>query len=202
MSFINSLKNRRSIYALGKNVKDADQAIETIKEAVKHSPSAFNSQTTRVLIVTGEAQEKLWGQIVADELKATMKAQGVPESAWEGTKAKLDGFKAAYGTALFFEDQEVVKGLQEQFALYADNFPVWSEQASGITSVNAWTALAELGIGANLQHYNPVIDEAVAKEWNIPANWKLRGQLVFGSIEEEAGEKTYMADDDRFIIVK
>lgn len=61
MSFINSLKNRRSIYALGKDVKDADQAIETIKEAVKHSPSAFNSQTTRVLIVTGEAQEKLLG---------------------------------------------------------------------------------------------------------------------------------------------
>jgi len=40
-----------------------------------------------------------------------------------------------------------------------------------------------------LQHYNPLIDEAVAKEWNLPESWKLRGQLVFGSIEAPAGKK-------------
>ena len=49
-----------------------------------------------------------------------------------------------------------------------------------------------------MQHYNPVIDEAVAKEWNIPFNWKLRSQLVFGSPETPAGEKEYMNDEDRF----
>lgn len=201
MSFINTLENRRSIYALGKNA-DADKAIEAIKAAVRFSPTAFNSQTGRVLIVTDAAQDKLWDEIVAPELKAAMEAQGAPESAWDGTRAKLDGFKAALGTALFFEDQDVVKGLQEQFALYAENFPVWSEQGSGIISVNAWTALAELGLGANLQHYNPLIDEAVAKEFNIPASWKLRGQLVFGSIEAAAGEKSFMDDVDRFIVVK
>ncbi|RZI49098.1 nitroreductase family protein [Lactococcus kimchii] len=200
MTFINSLENRRTIYALGKNVADEAKAIETIKSAVRQSPSAFNSQTGRVLIVTGAAQEKLWDDIVAPELQATMKAQGVPDSAWEGTRAKLDGFKAAFGTALFFEDQAVVKNLQEQFPLYADNFPVWSEQGSGIITVNAWTALAEIGLGANLQHYNPVIDEAVAKTWNLPESWKLRGQLVFGSIEAPAGEKTFLADEERFIV--
>ena len=200
MSFIKSLENRRSIYALGKNVADADQAIETIKAAVRLSPTAFNSQTGRVLIVIGAAQEKLWDEIVAPEIKAAMEAAGAPEAAWDGTKAKLDGFKAAFGTALFFEDQDVVKGLQEQFALYAENFPIWSEQGSGIIAVNAWTALSELGLGANLQHYNPLIDEAVAKEFNIPANWKLRAQLVFGSIEAPAGEKTFMDDAERFIV--
>jgi predicted oxidoreductase (fatty acid repression mutant protein) len=35
-------------------------------------------------------------------------------------------------TALFFEDTDVVKSLQEQFPLYADNFPVWSEQSTGL----------------------------------------------------------------------
>ena len=60
----------------------------------------------------------------------------------------------------------------------------------------------ELGLGANLQHYNPLIDEAVAKEWNLPESWKLRGQLVFGSIEAPAGEKTFMDDADRFIVAK
>ena len=201
MSFIKALENRRSIYALGKNV-DGEKAIEAIKDAIKFSPTAFNSQTGRVLIVTGDAQEKLWGEIVTSELKMAMEAQGVPEAAWDGTKAKLDGFKAAYGTVLFFEDQDVVKNLQEQFALYAENFPIWSEQGSGIISANAWTALSELGLGANLQHYNPLIDAEVAKEWNIPANWKLRGQLVFGSIEAPADGKDFMKDEDRFIITK
>jgi len=200
MSFIDSLKKRRSIYALGKNLADGVKAIETIKEAVRLSPTAFNSQTGRVLILTGAAQDKLWDEIIAPELKAAMEAQGAPESAWDSTKAKLASFKAAFGTALFFEDQTVVKELQEKFALYAENFPVWSEQGSGIIAVNAWTALAELGVGANLQHYNPVIDEAVAKEWNIPTSWKLRSQLVFGSIEAAAGEKTFISDEDRFII--
>ena len=53
--------------------------------------------------------------------------------------------------------------MQEQFALYADNFPDWSEQSNGIATANTWVALSEEGLGANLQHYNPVIDEAVAK---------------------------------------
>lgn len=201
MTFLDTLKNRRSIYALGKNI-DGDKAIETIKEAVRQSPSAFNSQSSRVLIVTGEAQNKLWNTLITNDLEATMKEQGAPEEAIAGTKNKLAGFGAAHGTALFFEDQDVVKNLQENFAFYADNFPFWSEQATGITSVNAWTALSELGIGANLQHYNPVIDASVAKEFNIPASWKLRGQLVFGSIEAPAGEKTFISDEERFKIVK
>ena len=53
-------------------------------------------------------------------------------------------------------------------------------------------------MGASLQHYNPIIDEEVAQTFDIPANWKLRAQLVFGSIEAAAGEKTYMDDAARF----
>ena len=59
------------------------------------------------------------------------------------------------------------------------------------------TELAALGIGANLQHYNPVIDEAVAKTWNIPASWKLRAQLVFGGIAAPADEKSFAPIADR-----
>lgn len=197
MSFLESLANRRSIYALGKEI-DVNQATEAIKEAVKLSPSAFNSQTSRVLILAGAEHDKLWSEIVATDLKAEMDRQGVPESAWAGTKAKLDSFAAASLTALFFEDTDVVKGLQAQFPLYADNFPVWSEQSTGIASVNAWVALSELGLGANLQHYNPVIDATVAKTYGIPASWHLRGQLVVGSPEASVEHKAFMDDADRF----
>lgn len=197
MSFLESLKNRRSHYALGK-VADVATAVATIKEAVKWSPSAFNSQTSRVLILAGAEHDKLWHDLIANDLKAEMARQGVPDEAFEGTKAKLDGFAAAGLTALFFEDTAVVKNLQEQFPLYADNFPVWSEQSTGIASVNAWTAVSELGLGANLQHYNPVINASVAKAYGIPESWNLRAQLVVGTPESEVGPKEFMADEDRF----
>ena len=192
-TFTDTLKNRRSIYHLGRNVSLSNEELTTlIKEAIKESPTAFNAQSTRAVILFGDAHEKLW-EITEEALRPL-----TPVEAFPNTQNKLAGFKNGYGTVLFFKDTDVVKGLQEQFELYADNFPDWSEQSNGIATANTWVALVDKGLGANLQHYNPVIDEAVAKEWNIPSNWKLRSQLVFGSPETPAGEKEYMNDADRF----
>ncbi len=44
----------------------------------------------------------------------------------------------------------------------------------------AWTALANEGLGCNLQHHHPVISPYVAKTYDVPASWSLRAQLVFG----------------------
>lgn len=196
-NFLNAIKSRRSIYALGRNVSLSKTEIEDlIKEAVKASPSAFNAQSTRVVILFGDAHEKLW-----DLTEAALEPL-TPVEAFEGTKQKLASFKAGFGTVLFFYNEETVTNLQEQFALYADNFPVWAEQSNGIATANTWTALSEAGLGASLQHYNPVIDDAVAKEWAIPANWKLRSQLVFGSKEAEAGEKEFLPESERFRVFK
>ena len=122
----------------------------------------------------------------------------VPEAAFEATSNKINSFAAGKGTVLFYEDQDVIKGLQEQFAAYADNFPVWSEHSSAIAQFAVWTALSEQGVGASLQHYNPIVDAETAETFAVPASWKLRAQLVFGSIEAPAGEKTFMDDEVRF----
>lgn len=193
MSFLDHMKQRRTIYAIGKNVPLAQDKIEEIiKEAVRNSPSAFNSQTSRVVTLYGDSHTKFWN-IVRETLRKM-----VPEDAFEKTDAKINSFAAGYGTVLFFEDQDVVKSLQEQFSLYADHFPAWSEHSSAIAQFAVWTALAEQHIGASLQHYHPVIDEEVAETFDIPKNWRLRAQLVFGSIEAPAGEKTFMDDKERF----
>lgn len=193
MSFLDQIKQRRTIYAIGRNVAQEQQVIEqTIQDAVRHSPSAFNSQTSRIVTLYGASHVKFWN-IVREALRKL-----VPEGAFANTDAKISGFAAGYGTVLFYEDQDVVKAMQEQFALYADNFPVWSEHSTGIAQFAVWTALAEHHIGASLQHYNPVVDEETAQAFDIPANWKLRAQLVFGSIEAPAGEKTFMENDVRF----
>lgn len=196
-TFKEALKNRRSIYTLGRNVDLTESQIEDlITEAVKYSPTAFNAQSPRVVILFGAAHEKLW-----EMTEAALKPL-TPAEAFPNTQAKLAGFKAGLGTVLFFKNTDTVKNLQEQFALYTDNFPDWSEQSNGIATANTWVALEEAGLGANLQHYNPVIDEAVAQEWDIPTNWQLRSQLVFGSKEGEAGEKDFLADDERFRVIR
>ncbi len=88
-----------------------------------------------------------------------------------------------------FEDSEVVESLQANFALYKDNFPTWSQQSSGMLQFAIWTALEIEGFGATLQHYNPLIDEEVRKEWDVPENWKLIAQMPFGKPVVHAGEK-------------
>jgi len=191
--FIDALKKRRSVYHLGEKLSFTNAEIEAlVKEVVRESPTSFNSQSQRVVLLFGDAHKKLW-KITEEALKPL-----TPAEAFSGTQEKLQGFANGKGTILFFEDTDVVKGLQDQFPLYAENFPIWSEQASGLTQANVWVALSEENIGANLQHYNPVIDEAVAKEFDIPSSWKLRAQLVFGSIETPVAEKEYMSDEDRF----
>ena len=193
MSFLAHMKKRRTIYAIGKNVPiTADQIEEIIKEAVRNSPSAFNSQTSRVVTLYGDSHEKFWS-IVRETLRKI-----VSETAFEKTNEKINNFAAGYGTVLFFEDQDTVKSLQEQFPSYAEHFPAWSEHSTGIAQFAVWSSLAEHNIGASLQHYNPVIDEEVAATFDIPKNWKLRAELVFGSIEALAGEKTFLDDSVRF----
>lgn len=87
-----------------------------------------------MVILFGQSHDTFW-HIVRETLRDLVSAD-----AFEATNSKIDGFAAGYGTALFYEDQNVIKGMQEKFALYADNFPIWSEHASGIAQFATWTA--------------------------------------------------------------
>ena len=192
--FLDLITKRRTIYAIGKNVEQSPEYLsDLIQNAIKQSPSSFNSQSSRAVILFNGEHEKFWG-FVADKLKSYAKDE---ESAAK-TTAKMATFAAGTGTVLFFEDQNVVKGLQEQFPSYAENFPIWAEHSTAIAQFSTWTALHTEGLGASLQHYNPIVDEQVHAEWDIPENWKLRAQLVFGSVEGEARAKNYLEDDQRF----
>lgn len=193
MSFLQHMQRRRSIYHIGTHVSQSvDQIDALIRESVRLSPSSFNSQTSRVVTLYGESHQKFWN-IVLETLR-----QIVPTEAFPNTQAKIQAFAAGFGTVLFYEDQQVVEELQQKFALYAENFPIWSEHSSAIAQFAVWTALAEHNIGASLQHYNPIIDQQVANAFAIPTTWKLRAQLVFGSIETPAADKEFIPDTQRF----
>ena len=185
-NFAKLQETRRTIYALGKELPVSnEEVVALVEKAMKESPSAFNSQSSRAVVLFGAESEAFWNEIAYSELEKV-----TPAEAFEGTKGRLASFAAGAGTILFFEDQDVVKGLQE-------NFPIWSEQAHGINLYAVWLAFAEKNIGMNVQHYNPLVDAQVAEKYGIPSNWKLRAQAPFGSIAAPAGEKDYMADSDR-----
>lgn len=79
--------------------------------------------------------------------------------------------------------------MQNQFSLYANNFPIWANQANGMLQLAIWSGLRELGIGASLQHYNPVIDERVKTLLNFPEEYVLVAQMPFGGIGSEPAKK-------------
>lgn len=70
--------------------------------------------------------------------------------------------------------------------IYADKFPQWSEHTSAMHQYMLWTTFEAEGLGCNLQHYNPLPNEAVAKVWGVPADWDLKAQLVIGTPAEGA----------------
>lgn len=196
--FLDLINKRRTIYAIGKNVEHTpEQLTDLIQDAIKQSPSSFNSQSSRAVILFNAEHEKFWGFV-----KNKLKSYAKDEAAAAKTDAKMDSFAAGVGTVLFFEDMDVIQGLQEKFPSYAENFPIWAEHSTAIAQFAVWTALHTDGVGASLQHYNPIVDEQVHAEWDVPASWKLRAQLVFGSVEGEPNEKGYMDDTARFKVFK
>lgn len=186
-------EKRRSIYTLSDQLPVSnDEVVKLIEHAVLHTPSAFNSQSARLVVLFGDDHKKLW-----DITEETLKVIVNDDEKFQGTKDKIAGFRAGAGTIMFFEDKGVVRNMQEAAPLYADKFPIWAHQTSAMHQYVIWTALASIDVGANLQHYNPVIDQRVADEWNIADDWELNAQMVFGAIEQPAGDKEFQPADAR-----
>lgn len=195
--FNTAIKERRTIYGISKETTVSDERIqEVINEAVLHTPSAFNSQSARIVVLFGENHDKLW-DITKEALKKI-----VPEDKFAPTEEKINSFRSGYGTVLFFEDISVIESLQQQFATYKDNFPIWSQQSSGMLQYVIWTSLEIEGLGASLQHYNELIEDEIKKQWNIPNNWKLIAQMPFGKPSAPAGDKEFRPLEEKIEIFK
>lgn len=197
-NFLAAIEARRSIYGIGKDVMISDDKIQAVvKHAVKHTPSAFNSQSSRVVVLLGDQHSKLWS-ITTETLRKI-----VPAEDFTSTQERMNAFGNGYGTVLFFEDEAVIESLQENFTTYKEKFPEWSLQSSGMVQFVVWTALELEGLGASLQHYNPLIDDAVKEEWSLPASWKLLAQMPFGNpLAPPYAEKEFQPIDTRVKVMK
>lgn len=179
-SFQEAVTARRTIYKLGREIPVLQsQIMAAVERMTKDVPSAFNMQSARVVVTMLEHHENVW-DITKGELKKV-----VPADKFAEVEKKIDGFSEAYGTILFFESSNMIKAMQHQFPDYKDNFPGWAMQANGMLQFAIWTALEDLGLGVNLQHYNSLIDEPIKRIFDLPDSWDLVAQMVFGEKLEE-----------------
>lgn len=197
MNYLKIMKERRSIYHISEEISiDEEDVIKMVEEAILHSPTGFNMQSGKAVVLMNEEHKQLW-DIVMETLRKI-----VPAESFSSTEDKINAFKAGKGTVLFFDDQEIIDDFSNQFALYKDNFPIFAAHGMGILQGNVWYQFTEAGIGASLQHYNPLIDEEVKKRWNIPDSWKLTAQMPFGKIESGAGDKQFNDIENRIKIFR
>lgn len=193
-----ALKLRRTYYSLSDKLNVSDNEIKSVIDfVVLNVPSAFNSQSSRLVLLLGEQHKKLWS--ITKEILRKM----VPPEAFPATEAKIDNsFAAGYGTILFYEDEAVIEGLQQAFPTYSQNFPIWSQHTSAMHQYATWVMLEDLGLGASLQHYNPLIDEEVSKTWSINSKWRLIAQMPFGTPIAEPSVKEFKQLDERVLVFR
>lgn len=194
--FLADLDKRRSCYALSSGCPLSDEEIiQLVQSCVRSAPSAFNCQSARVLILLGEAHRSFW-HLTEDALRHV-----VPAEQFEPTHRKIIAFEGAHGTILYFEDWETTDELQAKYPTYHDSFPIWAQQANGMLQYMVWTALAQAGVGASLQHYNPLVDGRVRLTFDVPKTWKLIAQMPFGTITQPPGPKEYVLTQARVRVI-
>lgn len=190
--FLQAISQRRSNYTLtGQSPLSTAQIEHIVRECVKEAPSAFNSQSARVLVLFGQKHHQFW-KLTQDALRAI-----IPADKFAPTEQKIKSFDDAFGTILYFEEWKSVEALQAQFPAYKDNFPLWAYQSNGMLEFMIWTALSQSGVGASLQHYNPLVDERVHQTFQTPASWKLIAQMPFGQPYEPPQPKDFLPLNER-----
>ncbi|KAK8067079.1 nitroreductase [Apiospora hydei] len=192
-SVLDLIKNRRTYYPLSKDLPISKERIsEIVKEAVLHVPSSFNAQSNRVIVLLGADHEKLW-DIATDILKAI-----VPAEAFKATADKMGMFKGAAGTVLFFEDEKTVQKQQSDYPYVRRQVPRLGHAVGRHAAVRHLDRAR--GRGRHRRQpaaLQPLINEKVAAEWNVPSDWKLNAQLVFGGKTGEAGPKSQIPVEER-----
>jgi ATP-dependent Zn protease len=206
MNYLDALKTRRSHYALKNTITvPEEKVIEVITDSIKHTPSPYNTQTTRAMILLGENHAKLWNIV-----KEVLLARIGPER-FVKTEAKIDkSFMSGYGTVLFFiDDAEVekyAKDISEKFygghVQYFKTGVVDNPQLPQILREKGVTYAAEIPETPNLlltlllQYGLPILIFSLVGR-RISKN--LRGRLGAGglNIHGQGTAKIYKPDEDK-----
>ena len=194
--FTDLAKQRRTAYAIGKNTELSNKEIaDRIREVAQQIPTAFNSQTTRLVVVFGEDNVKLWDHVL-DVQKDVMEGD-----MWEMMSGVMQGAKAGVGTVLFFEDHNTIESTLGK----NERADVYKQHHNANAQYGIWLALTELGLGGSLQHMNigfeQGFDKSVKEMFGLPASYEMIAQMPFGSIEAEPNPKDHIDSNEQVRVV-
>lgn len=194
MEFRDAVAARHSAYSLDDRLDEVgtsfDDVVAMIRGIAPSVPSSYNSQTCRMVVLGGDDHRAFW-TIVTDVLRAKVD----DEKRFARTEAKMKGFSDVAGTILFYENDAPTEALMEKRPSYRDSFPVWAEHSNAMMQFAVWTGLYDMGLGANIQHYNPIIDDRVREAFGIPEGLRLVCQMVFGRPTGERLAKSGLTGD-------
>lgn len=192
MLFDDAIKNRRSVYDLNSQIPVfPDKVMDVIRNSVEYVPDAFNMHSQRVAVIIGGKHKEFWNMVYNELVRV---------SGGRFSREKIDSFARGYGTILYFYDKSVVESTKKKYPTYAHNFHDWVMQSNGMLQFTIWTGLRTLGIGANLQHYSPVIDNMTREMFDLSEDWVMVAQMPFGGIVTDAGPRKVENTDGRIII--
>lgn len=191
------VEKRRSIYALGANSEySQEEIVERIREVVKQAPSAFNSQTTRLVVLFDEANDKFWDHIY------DVQKDVLDEASWDMMSGIMTGAKEGIGTILFFEDRDAVSEMPAE-GVRED---AYKQNNNSNAQYGVWLALTEMDLGGSLQHFNigyeQGFDKATREMFDLPETFEMVAQMPFGSIEQEVDEKEHIDTNEQVRVVK
>ena len=179
--FHDLVNSRRTVYGLGSNTDvTAEKVTEVLSNMAPKLPSAMNIQSTRLVVISGEVNKKVW------ELIDATQQQVMSEEMYAKKAPVYAAAKKAPGTVLFWESRNDVNSMPTRPA----RAQAYKENNHAIAAYATWLALTELGLGASLQHVNVGYEQGSDKEirelLDLPDDWEMLAQMPFGSIEAPA----------------
>lgn len=177
--YLDYVMQRRSIRTL-KDGAVSDETIRQIVEAGRWSPTSYNSQPVR-MVVLKERHKEFW-----DFAEAQLRAK-LEGAQLERAVSRLPGYRAGIFSILFFEDTSVAANTPP-----GANPEVWKSfavQAMGIAQANVWNAVAAAGLATSNQHINYQIgDNALRQFLGIPETWESYSVFPIGYADETPPE--------------
>lgn len=176
-AFTDLLKRRRSIRKL-RDGPLPPGAIGRIATAASLVPSAFNAPPWHVAIIH-ERRDAFW-EIVEAAFRERLSGERL-----DRYLARLDGFRSGAGAVLVFEDRAAIASLQVSYQLPAETAESYGQQAIGMVQLALWVAIVEEGLATSLQHWEALIEDAVARFLDLPAErFRLTATMPLGYPDE------------------